>query len=354
MPTPPLSASQLEGMVVEFHGAHGRVRLSGAAAIEDPTEPDVLRIDAPRSIEVVQEREYVRIKSARPVLVYGGPDLIQIESYTVDISGGGFLLAGPDALKVGDEVEFQLELNPGEPPVVRDGQGRADRPPRAPRRSPSSRSATSTGAGSCASSSSASAPNCASRPGNGRAPWQLTPQPRRLQAAEQAARPRRWRRRPSRGRPRRDRTAPDAKAKGEGKAKPDKKAKPPRRGQEGRQGRAGARRDGDGPSVAAHPRAARGVARAKGWGGLAGFVLGGYLSLPTNTLAAAGLRALLAGVVCYVAAWAGAVFLWRRLVMLEIKGASSSCAAARVRPELPPAPAERPTAPAGSRARAAA
>jgi predicted lipid-binding transport protein (Tim44 family) len=74
------------------------------------------------------------------------------------------------------------------------------------------------------------------------------------------------------------------------------------------------------PSVAAHPRAARAVARAKGWGGLVGFVFGGYLSLPTNTLAAAGLRALLAGVICYVAMWAGAVFLWRRLVMLEIKG----------------------------------
>jgi len=49
--------------------------------------------------------------------------------------------------------------------------------------------------------------------------------------------------------------------------------------------------DGDGPSVAGHPRAARGVARAKGWGGLLGFVVGGYLSLPTNTLAGAGLRA---------------------------------------------------------------
>jgi hypothetical protein len=74
------------------------------------------------------------------------------------------------------------------------------------------------------------------------------------------------------------------------------------------------------PSVAAHPRAARSVARAKGWGGLAGFLIAGYLSLPTGTLAEAGLRALVAGSVCYVAAWAGAVFVWRRLVVLEIKG----------------------------------
>jgi hypothetical protein len=81
----------------------------------------------------------------------------------------------------------------------------------------------------------------------------------------------------------------------------------------------GAGEPDDGPSVAAHPRAARGVARAKGWGGLIGFLLGGYLSLPTNTLAGAALHALVAGLVCYLAVWAGAVFVWRRLVMLELK-----------------------------------
>jgi predicted lipid-binding transport protein (Tim44 family) len=84
-----------------------------------------------------------------------------------------------------------------------------------------------------------------------------------------------------------------------------------------------------GPSVAAHPRAARAVARAKGWGALAGFVLGGYLSLSTNTLAMAGLRALAAGLICYVAVWAGAVFVWRRLVMLEIKGRQQKLLSAR-------------------------
>ena len=74
------------------------------------------------------------------------------------------------------------------------------------------------------------------------------------------------------------------------------------------------------PSVAAHPRAARSVAQAKGWGGLAGFLIAGYFSLPTATLAEAGLHALVAGSVCYVAAWAAAVFVWRRLVAIEIKG----------------------------------
>jgi hypothetical protein len=144
--------------------------------------------------------------------------------------------------------------------------------------------------------------------------------------------------------------APEKKA-----AKGDAKAKDAKQGAKGEKGAKGkgkketkaAEPDGDGPSVAAHPRAARAVARAKSWGGLAGFVLGGYLSLPTNTLAGAGERALVAGLVCYVAAWAGAVFVWRRLVMLEIKGREqqlvAAVQAASARRELP-APAERPGA----------
>jgi hypothetical protein len=76
-----------------------------------------------------------------------------------------------------------------------------------------------------------------------------------------------------------------------------------------------------GLSLAEHPRAVRGVARAKAWGGLAGFLLGGYLSLPTHTVVDAGLRALAAGAFGYVAVWAAAVFLWRRLVVVELRNA---------------------------------
>jgi hypothetical protein len=91
----------------------------------------------------------------------------------------------------------------------------------------------------------------------------------------------------------------------------------------------------DGPSVAAHPRAARTVALAKGWGGLGGFFIAGYLSLPTSTLAEAGLRALVAGSVCYVVAWAAAVFVWRRLVVIEIKGREQQLLTSALRGESP-------------------
>jgi hypothetical protein len=113
IPIGPLSAKQLEGMVLEFVSPKGRVRLSGTTTIEDPSDPDVLRIEAPRSIEVLQEREYVRIRAARPALVYAGPNRTPVESYTVDLSGGGFLLAGPDTLKIGEDVQFSITLEPG-------------------------------------------------------------------------------------------------------------------------------------------------------------------------------------------------------------------------------------------------
>jgi predicted lipid-binding transport protein (Tim44 family) len=100
-----------------------------------------------------------------------------------------------------------------------------------------------------------------------------------------------------------------------GKASKDSKA--------GKGAKRGARNaepdDASAPSVAGHPRAARAVARARSWGGLSGFLLTGYLSLSTGTIAGACLRALVAGIVCYVVVWAAAVFLWRRLVVLEMK-----------------------------------
>ncbi|HEX7289903.1 MAG TPA: hypothetical protein VF250_02140 [Conexibacter sp.] len=74
------------------------------------------------------------------------------------------------------------------------------------------------------------------------------------------------------------------------------------------------------PSVANHPRAGAQVARAKAWGGLAGFALVAVLSLRAGVPTAdALLRAVLGGVVAYVAAWACAVAVWRHLVIAELR-----------------------------------
>jgi hypothetical protein len=96
-----------------------------------------------------------------------------------------------------------------------------------------------------------------------------------------------------------------------------------------------------GPSVSAHPRASYQVRRAKGWGGIAGFALAAYLSykagVPTFDL---GLRALIAGLVGYMLAWACAVTVWRHLVLAELRAAVEY--AAGPDPDLIPARAPDP------------
>jgi hypothetical protein len=80
-----------------------------------------------------------------------------------------------------------------------------------------------------------------------------------------------------------------------------------------------------GPSVAATPRAAAQVRRAKGWGGLLGFGAAAYLSyrasVPPELI---GLRALAAGVAGYMVGWGCMVTVWRYLLMAELRATAES------------------------------
>ena len=74
--------------------------------------------------------------------------------------------------------------------------------------------------------------------------------------------------------------------------------------------------------LTAHPRAARHIRAAKGWGGLAGFGAVGILSLGAGVPEfEVGLRALAGGVAGYVVAWTGAVHVWRHLAIAELRAA---------------------------------
>ncbi len=74
-----------------------------------------------------------------------------------------------------------------------------------------------------------------------------------------------------------------------------------------------------------HPRASRQIELARGWGGLGSFAFVGFVSLQSGLpLPAAGLRALLGGVVGYFAGWALAVLVWRHLALAEAEAARAS------------------------------
>jgi hypothetical protein len=123
-----------------------------------------------------------------------------------------------------------------------------------------------------------------------------------------------------------------------------------KKGKKEKKGKSSAGEPAEGSNVmtlAAHPQAAQRVAEAKAWGGLAGFMLGGYLSLSTYTPVEAGLRALAAGLFCYMAVWAAAVFAWRRIVVAELRQAEQDLFAVRVAARLP---AEPRALPSGERA----
>ena len=75
-------------------------------------------------------------------------------------------------------------------------------------------------------------------------------------------------------------------------------------------------------SVAAHPRAARAVRKAKGYGGLGGFVAGLVLSLRAGVpFPDSALRGIEAGFGGYVAFWFATVMVWRQLAVAEIEAA---------------------------------
>jgi len=97
-----------------------------------------------------------------------------------------------------------------------------------------------------------------------------------------------------------------------GDGKKDKKAKKGKKGKKGE--------EGPPLSVARHPKAGPQVRRAKGWGGLTGFVVAAALSYQANVPPfEVALRALAVGVAGYVVAWACSVTVWRVLLAAELR-----------------------------------
>jgi hypothetical protein len=114
----PLREGTLDDIVLEYASHRGRVRVRGTVTLEDS---DLLRFRELCSIEVLQEREYVRVKATRPVMVCTGGSQGTVQSYSVDLSGGGMLLAGPSTLKIGEQVQFRLTTTPGSAPIMGSG-----------------------------------------------------------------------------------------------------------------------------------------------------------------------------------------------------------------------------------------
>jgi hypothetical protein len=109
-------------------------------------------------------------------------------------------------------------------------------------------------------------------------------------------------------------------AKADKKADKGKAAKGGKGGKGNGKGKGGEPQFGERVSVASHPKAIEHVRRAKGLGGIGGFIIAAYLSYHANIpIDQIGLRALLSGIAGYMLGWACSVTVWRHLVLAEMK-----------------------------------
>jgi hypothetical protein len=105
---------QVGSLTLECTSKHGLARFQGEAVLEDH---DLVRFNIRDEPEVEQRREFVRVQSPQPViLAVTGTDTIE-NAYSVDVSGGGMLLNGPETLELDDSIRFRLHLHSGAEPI---------------------------------------------------------------------------------------------------------------------------------------------------------------------------------------------------------------------------------------------
>lgn len=123
---PSLQLGDASPMIVEYPAPRGLVRLEGRGTV---ATHDLVRFHYEGAVDVVQRRDFVRVRVVRPLAVAslgedGEPDE-WTEALTVNVSGNGLLASGPESLHVGDAVAFRLTPAEDEPPI--EGRGRVAR-----------------------------------------------------------------------------------------------------------------------------------------------------------------------------------------------------------------------------------
>jgi hypothetical protein len=104
-------ADRLDDAELEYTSVRGVVRLHGEAVFEDRT---LIRFRTRGDAEVMQRRSFVRVHTPRAVTLESAIDGEHRVHHTVDLSGGGMLLAGADGLEPDEIVHFTMGLGDGQ------------------------------------------------------------------------------------------------------------------------------------------------------------------------------------------------------------------------------------------------
>ena len=102
---------------VESPATHGLRRLEGTLQVEGTPADAIFRIDLDGAPDVVQRREFVRVDAVVPSTLWLPGNGMPLESFALNVSGAGFLVAGPESLRLGELVRFELRLPPRETTV---------------------------------------------------------------------------------------------------------------------------------------------------------------------------------------------------------------------------------------------
>jgi hypothetical protein len=116
-----LDAETVEPLSLEYFTPRGLVRFRGTAVL---AERDLVRFHVSADPEITQRREFVRVPAVQSVVLTddgGRVDGERIHTHAIEISGGGMLLSGPDAIELDSTVRFSLHLGTAAAPI----EGRA-------------------------------------------------------------------------------------------------------------------------------------------------------------------------------------------------------------------------------------
>jgi hypothetical protein len=135
-PTTPTPRLERSALMIEFINDDGIARMHGRLDVPQHRrgigrgygEKDTVRFAHRGSPQLLKRREYVRATVDLPLtLSAAGADVddVTVHAHAIDLSGGGMLVKGLQAPRLGDELRFELELGDGDAPVA--GCGRVVR-----------------------------------------------------------------------------------------------------------------------------------------------------------------------------------------------------------------------------------
>jgi len=106
-------SDSVESAKLEYTSRRGLIKLRGEAVFEDPS---LIRFRPNGDAEVLQRRDFVRVHTPHPVTVESAVDGKR-RVHTVDLSGGGMLLADDETLDVDQTIRFAISIVTAELPI---------------------------------------------------------------------------------------------------------------------------------------------------------------------------------------------------------------------------------------------